>query len=169
MDEEVLPGISALSDRYLKGNVGLLFTSQDPEQIVEFCEGFAQTTYARAGTAPPYGFKVPAGVVYSRGGEIPVEDDVAVGHSIEPTMRKLGMPTRLVKGKVVLEEDFEVAKPGKKMDSNQTALLKLFGVQMAEFRVRLVARYDAGSQEVVELEGLQDDDEDDEVDEMGME
>lgn len=75
------------------------------------------------------------------------------------------MPTRLVKGKVILEDEYTVCKEGQVLDSNQTALLKMFGVTMAEFRVKVRAWYDASKQEVnvvEEGEGVEEDSEDDE-------
>lgn len=62
------------------------------------------------------------------------------------------MPTRLVKGKVVLEDEYVVCKEGQVLDSNQTALLKMFGVTTAEFRVKVRAYYDASKQDVKVVE-----------------
>lgn len=86
-----------------------------------------------------YTFVVPAGTVYTRGGEIPITDDVPLPHSLETTVRALGMPTRLVTGKVILDQDFVVCKEGEVLNSKQTRLLKLFGSAMAEFSVKLIA------------------------------
>ena len=74
-------------------------------------------------------------MVYSCGGEIPIEDDVPVAHSQEPNIRNWGVPTRLVRGKVELDFDYIVCKEGDVLTSGQTALLKMFGVATAEFRV----------------------------------
>jgi len=59
------------------------------------------------------------------------------------------MPTRLVKGAVVLEDEYTVCREGEVLNSNQTALLKMFGVAMAEFRVVVRAYYEAGTEQVV--------------------
>lgn len=136
--EEHLPNLSELTP-HLTGNVGLLLTNRDPEDIFSFFSTYAETDYARAGAAATRTFTVPAGTVYSRGGEIPEEEDVPMPHSLEVTVRKWGMPTRLVKGKVVLDEEYTVCEEGQTLNSHQTALLKMFGVAMAEFRVRIKA------------------------------
>lgn len=68
-----------------------------------------------------------------------VEDDVPLPHSLEPELRKLGMPTTLDKGRITLQNEYEVCKEGQVLDSRQTRLLKLFGVATAEFKVQLVA------------------------------
>ena len=66
--------------------------------------------------------------------------------SVEPNLRKLGVPTRLVKGRVVLdgrgEEGFVVCREGEVLGSGQSALLKTFGIAMAEFSVKVEAYWD---------------------------
>ena len=63
------------------------------------------------------------------------------------------MPTRLDKGKVMLDEEYEVCREGKVLNSSQTALLKLFGVVTAEFRVSVLAYWSAATQEVIVVDG----------------
>lgn len=137
-ETEHLPNLSSLAS-HLSGNVGLLFTSRQPTDVIEYFASYSEVDFARAGTAATYTFTIPEGVVYSRGGELPVEDDEPLPASMETQVRKLGMPTRLVKGKVTLDADYTVVKEGKEMDSHQASLLKMFGVAMAEFRVSLIA------------------------------
>lgn len=137
-ENEHLPNLYKLSS-YLAGNVGLLFTSREPSDVISYFEGYSQTDYARAGVKATHTFTVPAGTVYSRGGEIPAEDDLPLPHSLEPDLRKWGMPTRLVKGKITLEAPYTICNKGKILNSHQTALLKQFGVAMAEFRIRIKA------------------------------
>ncbi|KAL9096824.1 MAG: hypothetical protein Q9165_000788 [Trypethelium subeluteriae] len=139
---EPVSGISSLCP-HLSGSVGLVFSPREPTEILPFFEDFAPLSYARAETSSSRSFTIPAGTVYSRGGEIPVEDDVPMAHSIEPTLRKWAVPTRLVKGKIELDNDYEVCKDGDVLDSRQTALLKQFGVQTSEFRVKIKAYWSA--------------------------
>ena len=98
-EDEYQPSTHLLS-KYLVGNVGLLFTNREPSAIKEYFDEFSKTDFARAGTVATRTFVVPAGMVYSMGGEIAAEDDVPMSHSIEPELRKLNMPTSLVKGKI---------------------------------------------------------------------
>lgn len=149
--DEHMPGLGKLS-MWLKGNVGLLCTDRAVEEVLEYFEGFAEVDFARAGVEAPRTFTVPAGVVYSTAGEQAVEDDVALPHSMEATVRKWGMPTRLDKGKVMLDQAFVVCEQGQAMNSNQTALLKVFGVAMAEFRVQVLAYWSAGTQEITAVD-----------------
>jgi mRNA turnover protein 4 len=158
-EDECLPGLQKLS-AYLKGAVGLLFTNREPKEVLEYFEGYVEVDFARAGMRATRTFTIPEGVVYSRGGEVPAGDDVPLPHSLEVTVRKWGMPTKLEKGKVVLNQEYTVAQEGKALNSHQTALLKLFGVAMAEFKVRVLAYWSAATGEVTEVEQLEEGDAD---------
>lgn len=80
---------------------------------------------------------------------------MAMAMSVEPTLRKLGVPTRLMKGRVLLDTDdgWTVCRKGEVLGSGQSSLLKMFGVQLAEFRVRVVAWYERETGEVRVVEG----------------
>lgn len=119
--------------------------------------------FARAGGPASRTFTIPAGVVYSTAGEQPVEDDVPLPHSMEPQVRKWGMPTRLDKGRVMLDDPYVVCKEGKTLDSNQTALLKIFGVPTAEFRMQVLAHWSAATGEVTEVAAARDGEDDEEM------
>lgn len=146
-EEEHLPNLHKLTP-FLSGTVGLLCTNQMPVDVLQYFKEYVQTDFARAGIQATRDFVVPSGVVYSRGGEIPQHDDEPLVHSIEPNLRSRGMPTRLDKGKVILDGDHEICKEGQELNSHQTALLKMFGVAMAEFRVLVQAYYDSNSESV---------------------
>lgn len=148
---EPFPGTSLLSP-HLTGAVGLLFSPRDPSAVFSYFESFCPLDYARAGTVASRSFTIPAGTLYSRAGEIPEREDVLIGHSAEPGLRKLGVPTRLVKGRVELEHDFEVCKDGQVLGSGQTTLLKMFGIATAEFRVAVRSYWRSDSGEVVIVE-----------------
>ncbi|KAF7165557.1 hypothetical protein CNMCM5623_009742 [Aspergillus felis] len=155
-ETEAAPNLHKLSP-YLTGAVGLLFTSRDPESVLSYFDAFRPLDFARAGTVSTRSFSIPNGQVYSRAGEIPASEDEPLSHTIEPELRKLGVPTRLVKGKVMLEltdgqEGFPVCKEGDVLDSRQTTLLKMFGVATAEFRIDLKAQWTRSTSEVKILE-----------------
>jgi mRNA turnover protein 4 len=124
---------------HLRGDVGLFFTDRSPADIIAHFASHSETDYARAGTAASRDFTVPAGIVYSTGGEIDESQDVPLSHSLEPELRRLNVPTSLTKGKITLQNPYTVCKEGQVLDSRQTRLLKLFGVATAEFKVQLVA------------------------------
>lgn len=137
-EDEYQPSTHLLS-KYLVGNVGLLFTNREVDAVKEYFSELSKTDYARAGTAATRTFVVPAGIVYSMGGEIAEENDIPMAHSLEPELRKLNMPTSLIKGKISLDNPYTVCTEGKLLDSRQTRILKLFGVATADFTVKLLA------------------------------
>ena len=151
VEDEYMPGLGRLAE-FVRGDVGLLCTNRSVEEVMEFLGSYVELDFARAGFEANRTFTVPEGVVFSTGGEHPVEDDVPLPHSLEATVRKWGMPTRLEKGRVMLDQEYVVCQEGKTLDSNQTALLKLFGVAMAEFKVRCLAYWSAGTEEVTAVE-----------------
>lgn len=153
--EEHLTNLSQLT-AHLAGNVGLFFTNRSPTDIIEYFAAYSQTDFARAGVVASQTFTVPAGVVHSRGGEIAEEEDVALPHSVETTIRKWGMPTRLDKGKITLDEPYTVCKEGEVMNSHQTALLKMFGVAMADFKIDLTAYYSKETESVTEVGAMEE-------------
>lgn len=141
----VADGIDRLTP-FLSGTVGLLFTNRDPKAVLEYFEGVSPVDFARAGTVATRDFVIPPGVVYATGGEVPAEHDVPMEHSIEPELRRLGMPTRMIKGRVCLGdadgssgEGYTVCKEGDTLDSRQTRLLKLFSICLSEFKVQVMA------------------------------
>lgn len=155
-EEAQAPGIDNLT-KYLSGTVGLLFTNRDPASITEYLSGLSPIDFARAGATATRTVVVPAGTVYSTAGQVAPENDVPLGQAIEPELRKLGMPTRMVQGRVVCGDQgqingYTICKEGEVLDSRQTRLLKLFSVCLSEFRVTVVAYWSAASGEVTEVE-----------------
>ncbi|BFZ54120.1 mRNA turnover and ribosome assembly protein [Savitreella phatthalungensis] len=136
----------------IKGTVGLLCTQHPPELVREWFDEYRKTDFARAGTPSPITFTLPEGPVMSRGGTISAEDDVRMTHILEPTLRQLGVPTRLQNGVITLGSQHTVCNEGDILNSNQTRLLKLFGLAVADFEVRLLGYYDAEDAKTTMLE-----------------
>ncbi|KAF4979471.1 hypothetical protein FZEAL_4330 [Fusarium zealandicum] len=155
-EEAIAPGIEGLT-RYLAGTVGLFLTNRPVDEILAYFDNFAPVDFARAGVEATRTFSIPTGIVYATAGEVPAEHDVPLEHSIEPELRRLGVPTRMVKGRVVLGdesgegEEYVVCKEGDVLDSRQTRLLKLFSVCLSEFKVKVLAHWNAASSEVTEV------------------
>lgn len=155
--DAIAPGTEQLS-KYLTGTVGLILTNRPVEAILSYFESFSPVDFARAGVPATRDFSIPPGVVYATAGEVPEEHDVPMEHTIEPELRRLGVPTRMVKGKVVLgdengegSEGYQVCREGQILDSRQTRLLKLFSVCMSEFKVNVLAYWSSATGEVTEV------------------
>ena len=157
-----LPGTQLLSP-YLSGEVGLLCTSRPPPEIEAFFATYATLDYARAGTTAPRAFRLEPGPLTTRYG-VEGGADEPIPISEEPRLRKLGVPSRLVKGTVCLEEAAEdgvqeggytVCQEGDVLDSRQTTLLKIFGVRMAEFRIQLRACWEKSAEQVRKIGAME--------------
>ncbi|XP_077116436.1 mRNA turnover protein 4 homolog [Ranitomeya variabilis] len=137
----------------LKGEVGILFTNRTEKEVREWFNQFKETDFARAGNKATYG------VVLDEG---PLEQFT---HSMEPQLRQLGLPTTLKKGVVTLLSDYEVCKEGDTLTPEQARILKLFGYQMAEFKVSIKSMWvsETGEfQQFAEGDEMEEDDDDDE-------
>ncbi|NWI68079.1 MRT4 protein, partial [Todus mexicanus] len=111
--------------KHLKGEVGLLFTNRTKDEVDEWFSKFREVDFARAGNKATYAVSLDAG---------PLEQ---FPHSMEPQLRQLGLPTALKKGVVTLLSDYEVCKEGDVLTPEQARILKLFGYEMAEFKVTI--------------------------------
>jgi hypothetical protein len=168
-DDAQADGIDRLA-AHLSGSVVLLFTDRDPAAVIAYLKGISEVDFARAGAIAPRDFTVPPGPVMSTGGEVPAEDDVPIAAGLEPELRRLGVPTRLLHGKVVLGgEDgsdsigYTVCRAGDVLDGRQTRLLKMFSVCLSEFRVRVLAYWTTKTGIVTEVDPRKEDGEGSEV------
>ncbi|KAF4652804.1 mRNA turnover 4 [Perkinsus olseni] len=129
-ESESQDGIHALS-AHVSGEVGLLLTDMTAEQVTDILANHEQANFARSGCISTADITLEAG------------DDALsrFPHSQEPFLRKLGLPTLLVNGKIRLMGDYEVCKTGKALTPEQCQLVKLLGIPMAVFRVSMVAQW----------------------------
>ncbi|KAM6336832.1 LOW QUALITY PROTEIN: mRNA turnover protein 4 homolog [Alca torda] len=110
--------------KHLRGEVGLLFTNRTREEVDEWFSKFKEVDFARAGNKATYAVSLDHGALE----QFP--------HSMEPQLRP-GLPTALKKGVVTLLSDYEVCKEGDVLTPEQARVLKLFGYEMAEFKVTI--------------------------------
>ncbi|KPP64635.1 mRNA turnover protein 4-like, partial [Scleropages formosus] len=78
-------------------------------------------------------------------------------HSMEPQLRQLGLPTALKKGVVTLLKDYEVCKDGDILTPEQARILKLFGIEMAEFKVSVKCVWNSETGDFEQLERNEED------------
>ncbi|XP_043108536.1 mRNA turnover protein 4 homolog [Puntigrus tetrazona] len=119
--------------KFLRGEVGVLFTNKTKDEVHEYFSNFKEVDYARAGNVATMAVTLDEG---------PLEQFT---HSMEPQLRQLGLPTALKKGVVTLIKDFEVCKEGDALTPEQARILKLFGIEMAEFKISIKCMWNSES------------------------
>jgi mRNA turnover protein 4 len=127
-DDSFKPNSYRLGE-YLTGHCGLLFTNKTKDQVVEFFENYSTPQYADAGTVADRTLIMRKGF----------EDLKSFSHSMEPYLRKLGLNTSLINAAIHLNEDFIVAEEGKQLSVEQTKILRLLKVPIAQFRINIKA------------------------------
>ncbi|XP_077384643.1 mRNA turnover protein 4 homolog [Festucalex cinctus] len=142
--------------KHLRGEVGVLFTNKTKEEVQEYFSHYREMDYARSGNLAQMDVTLDEG---------PLEQFT---HSMEPQLRQLGLPTALKKGVVTLLKDYTVCKSGDVLTPEQARILKLLGIEMAEFRVTIKCMWssETGAFEILEdeEEPMQDNEENDKED-----
>ena len=128
--------------------MGLLFTDTEPQEVIDWFADFQQPDYARAGNIASQTVTLPVGPVLRHHSDPPEP----FPHNEEPQLRKLGLTTSLTKGVPTLTAPHQLCQKGKPLTSEQAQLLKLTGLKMVTFRVRLLSRWNATSGDVVQIE-----------------
>jgi len=116
---------------------GIFFTNADIETVQTFFKDFQVDEYARAGATADKTITIPEGPL-----DFPF--------SLEATLRGLGLQTKLQKGVVHLLQETSLCKEGEILTPEQCRLLKLFGIQSAQFFVSVHAVWTDNQLEVLE-------------------
>uniref|UniRef100_A0A915PI63 Ribosome assembly factor mrt4 n=1 Tax=Setaria digitata TaxID=48799 RepID=A0A915PI63_9BILA len=109
----------------LKGECGLMFTNEDSETVKKYFEELIIADFARSGQTAISTVKLHEGPL------------TQFSFSLEPQLRKLGLPTKLDKGIVTLISDYVVCKENDKLTPDQCRLLKFLDYKMSTFHVKL--------------------------------
>lgn len=151
-EEEYKDNLHKLS-KLCDGVSGLLFSNESPETVLAYFNSYTKSDFCRAKSKSPIEFIIPEGVVYSRGGQIPTEEDVPMSHSLEETMRnKFKIPTKIKSGKIYLNEPFHVCSKDDILNVTQALILKQFGVAASEFKVKTIAYFDSENSNIVKFD-----------------
>jgi len=143
-EEEAQDGIHQIAER-ITGRCVLLFTEKAPAALQGFLAEFRPSSFARNGAIATQTVVLPRGV-----------DTLAkMPHSIEEHLRKCGLPTQLLDGKIHLLGDYTVCKEGDRLSSDAAQILKLLEIKMAQFSLTVVAHWTKGGK-FVDCEELED-------------
>jgi mRNA turnover protein 4 len=151
--DEVRENASKLSE-HIKGHVGLLFTELAMEKVKEEFESVRAPEFAKAG------HKANDTISYTAG-PLTFDDGRKLEHTLEPSLRKNGMPTKLNKGVVELLQDHTVCEKGESLSPAQVAVLRVFGIKMSSFEMRLLCKWEDGAFEMFDKEADFSEDSDD--------
>ncbi|VDM35467.1 unnamed protein product, partial [Hydatigera taeniaeformis] len=127
---QLKPGLNKLI-KYVKGQCALLFSNVELDELRKMFNQFRSQDYARAGS-------IASQTVILGSGSLP-----KFSHTLEPPLRQLGLPVKLVRGIINLEEDYLVCHMGQTLTPEQCRILKYFETQTSEFRVNIIARWRA--------------------------
>jgi len=145
---------------FLKGHVGLMFTELTEEQVKRELCSIREPEFAKSGHAATKTISFSEGPLEGPSGRLE--------HTLEPTLRKHGMPTRLNKGVVDLVTDFTLCTKGEALSPAQAALLRVFGVKMAVFRMKLVCKWHDGDFQTLAKDEDTDEEEDSEEEDVAF-
>jgi len=109
----------------LHGQMGLLFTNEPEEKVLQWFSEYREPDYARSGNKATQTVHIEAGPMQM------------FSHSMESQLRQLGLPTSLQKGVVTLLNDYKVCEKDAVLTPEQARILKLFNHQMASFHLTL--------------------------------
>ncbi|KAJ7968100.1 Ribosome assembly factor mrt4 [Quillaja saponaria] len=142
--DEIRPGLHKVS-KLLRGDAGLFCTNLQKEEVERLFNEYEEYDFARTGSSATEKVELKEG---------PLEQ---FSHEMEPYLRKQGMPVRLNKGVVELISDFVVCEEGKPLSPEASRILRLLGIKLATFRLRLIYRWSDGDFEFY-IEGPDDSD-----------
>nr|CCC94059.1 unnamed protein product [Trypanosoma congolense IL3000] len=118
--------------KYLTGSCGLFFTNLPAKEVKKYFEEVTAEVYARTGQVATCSLPLRAGPL------------TQFPHSMFDHLSRLGLPIKLEKGVIVLLRDTTVCEVGETLSAEAAQLLKLYGIQSAEFKVELTAHWANG-------------------------
>jgi mRNA turnover protein 4 len=109
----------------------LVFTNLTKEDLESALAKYEVNDFARTGAVAPETVTVEKGPVHGQHGGL-------MEHTLEPTLRKNGMPTKLNRGVIELLADHVLCREGEHISPQGAILLRLFGHELATFKMDLL-------------------------------
>ena len=109
-ETEFRPGLCEAAQD-VTGHRGLLFTNRSQDEVVAYFAEYGKLDYARAGATATATVSMSAG---------PIE---GMTHTMTPTLTKLGMPVKLMRGVIVNTADFDICRKGDTLTPEAARLL----------------------------------------------
>ncbi|CAE7488396.1 MRTO4 [Symbiodinium sp. CCMP2456] len=118
----------------ISGHCALLFTNSTPEEVESAFAAYRPSDFARSGSLATDTVVLPKGT----------DALASLPHSIEAHLRQLGLPTVLKEAKIHLLGDHTVCTAGKELSADAAQVLKLLGIQQAQFTLSVEAHWQKG-------------------------
>jgi len=129
--DEYKPQLHLVS-KMLTGSCGLLLTNCSVAEVSKYFSSLTDEHFAKAGFLATHDFALAAGALQG------------IAFTLEPTLRQLGLPTRLKDGVIELLKDTNVCRQGDALTPEQCRLLTMFDIQMAKFKVSVLGHWTNG-------------------------
>jgi len=137
-ETEIKPNLHLLAQE-VQGQCGVLFTNESRDKIEEFFRTYRELEFPRVGFRATKTVSVPEG-------------KTNFNHSLDPHLRKLGLPTQLKNGIIYVIKDYVICEEGQVLNPEQCKLLEFYGERMAEFRVVIKCVWHNGEFQTFETE-----------------
>merc|ERR1712183_790596 len=100
-----------------------------PAEILPFLQSYRKASFGKTGFVATRDFIIRKGVLSM------------FSFCQEVQLKKLGLPVLLKRGKLLLNQDYVVCEKGQPLRPEQSKLLELLGVKMAEFTMTIYAHW----------------------------
>jgi mRNA turnover protein 4 len=117
---------------HLLGNCALMCSNEPLADVQAAFADFGESDFARSGCVAVRTVSFPEGPLPH------------FAHTMDPYLRKLGMPCVLKRGVITLERAYTVCTAGDVLTPEQAQLLKLLDIKMAEFAFTLTCHWHNG-------------------------
>jgi len=130
---------------HIKGNVGMVFTSNDLIEVRDKLLENKVAAPARAGAIAPVDVIVPA-------------QNTGLGPERTSFFQALAIPTKISRGTIEIINDVKLLKPGDKVGASESALLNLLKISPFTYGLEIEQVYDQGTVFSPEILDITDDD-----------
>lgn len=117
---------------FLTGHCGLLFTNLSKKDAKAYFAGVCEEVYARAGQPASQTCVLPPGPL------------LQFPHSMFEYLHKLGLPIRLDKAVITLDQEVTVCEEGDILSTEAAQILRLLDIKSAAFSIELTAHWSDG-------------------------
>lgn len=128
---------------YVKGNLGFIFTNDDPSVIRDKIGTHKVNAPAKPGAFSPIAVTVPKGVTM-------------LGPGDTAFFQALNIGTKITKGNIEITNDVHLLKPGDKVGASEAALLNKLNISPFTYGMEVVSIFDNGSMYGVEVLDIKD-------------